>query len=244
MRTKIVAAALGATLLSGCLPAEKQSFIRIKGRAEIERTPDNVTIVATIRGRGTTREASLAAGAAALKKIQSTAPALKGLKKVRLTSTDANVSTTRGRDCDEYNVRADCPLVGYLTSFKLTLVASPAAVAGPAFSLLSELGAEEVEVVEYGLDDPEAVREAAVKAAVEDARRKAEVIAAASGATITKLASANFGTDDYDSDVVPELEPSNESAPRYMLVSPKIEVTLAPAPIKTTVEVTAAFEIE
>lgn len=220
--------------------AECSPCIRVTGRAEIEAAPDYFTMEATLRGRGTTREAALSAAAAALARVNDAAPRLDGMKSLKLTSTDALAEPMRGRGCDDYDNSQDCPITGYRTAFTISLKGAPAVAAGSAFSLLSELGGEDLELGAYGLDDAGATMEKALKAAVADARRKANAIAAASGSRVNRLVAAtykNAGSQNY----VLERDEIVVTGGR---ITPKIDVPLAPEPLKIAVEVDAAFLIE
>lgn len=226
--------AAAAATLPECSPC-----VRVTGRAEIEAAPDYFMMEATLRGRGTTREAALSAAAAALAKVNDAAPHLDGMKSLKLTSTDASAEPMRGRGCDDYDNSQDCPITGYRTEFTVKLKGSPASAAGPAFSLLSELGGENVNLRRYGLEDASAATQRAVKAAVVDARAKADAIAAASGSRVKRLVAANFGANGP-----PAPQDSGEIIVTARRVDPKINVPLTPDPIKIAAEVDAAFTIE
>jgi len=60
-------------------------------------------------------------------------------------------------------------------------------MAGPALSLASELGATEVRVERYGIDDPASLRNAAAGAAMADARSQAELLAGSGGRRLGSL---------------------------------------------------------
>ena len=92
-----------------------------------------------------------------------------------------------------YNAQDECPVIGHFGSITLSVTGSPAEVSGNALSALSELGAENVSLSGYAISDYEAARREAMEAAVIDARRKAETIAAASGSVVVGPLRLQYG---------------------------------------------------
>ncbi|MEZ5982499.1 MAG: SIMPL domain-containing protein [Parvularculaceae bacterium] len=230
---------LSALLLTGCLPQLTQPEIEVDGHATIFAEPDTFTISARIRIQKDKREAALAATAEAVAAVKAAVPELEGLASFKMNSPEASVYPVRDAACmrEAYDTSA-CPIVGQGASVTLEISGSPASLAGNALSFISEFGVESVELEGYEVSNMDARRGDAVKAAVADARAKAEAIAAAAGGTVkglTRLKSSDYGgygSEEYDQIVV--------TASR----APAVPLELDPKPVPVSVNVTAAFALE
>jgi hypothetical protein len=136
---------------------------------------------------------------------------------------------------------SECPYVGYEAGVPLELVGSPAEKAGAAFALLVESGVQDASVGDYRISDEEQRKKDALKAAVADARAKAETIAGGAGAAVKRVRRVQYGRDFEE---FSRLQDELIVVTGSRLTSPKTALELAPQPIVIRAEVVAEFEIE
>ena len=228
--------------LMGCLPLGEPDQIQVDGDATIMAMPDQFDVSAAIYSRGDSREDALSNIANTYSTMREYLPSLDGLETLEIKTSTASVSPIFDYECADITYdEEECPIVGYHGEISISVQGAPADKAGNMLSYLSELGASDVEFDEFRIGNLVEVQKKALTAAVEDARRKAELIAAASGATIigpVKIQSSQ-GFDQYffgDRDTI--------IVTGSRVSSPKIQLDIEPQPVAVEMGVVAAFEIE
>lgn len=241
-----------ALFAAGCLPIGQPDQVIVDGEAALEFQPEIFSISVTLRSRHENQGVVLAEISDQLSTIRETMPNLEGLTHLTIDASQAEISPVQDRECLEkagYRQEGHCPVMGYFGSVSLSVTGSPAKSSGHALSLLSELGAESVQLSAYSLADIGKARQDAIDAAVKDARLQAESIAAAAGASLAGPIRIQYGKGfadprydgvmDYDQAVY---SPSAVRAPKTVV--PQTDLDLDPQPIRIEAKIVAAFEIE
>lgn len=236
-----------AALLSGCFLEVKPRQISVEAEAEIEAEPDSFRMNAIIRSRAEDKDGALSELSEKLSRLTEQLPLLEGLSSVTTEPSSLEINPVFDSECEDsrrYSNEETCPVEGYFTEVYVEIKGSPATIAGNAFSLASELGAEEVNFEEYFLADSSAAEREAEEKAFQHAREKAQRLAAAADVTLGKpirisgdalsgLSLGYFGGESEDTIVV--------TATR---LQPKNILSLEPPPITIEREVSVTFEIE
>lgn len=254
----LIGCSLAALIASACTTtlastnASPRTII-VNGEATVERMPDRFAIFATFRTRNSDKAAGLAELSAQAARVRDRAPGLEGLKDLRLEASSVKLAAIQDSDCvnkQGYGDDSGCPVTGRVGSLSFRVEGSPAAKAGQMLSLLSELGAEEVEIQSYSLGDPKKAEADVLAAAVADAREKAEAIAASSGARLGSLIKVQYGAG-FEGDRFGGPAPAvllESPAPQQVVtqqsVRPATNLDIAPGPITLNAKVVASFALE
>lgn len=249
---RLVFAFVAFMALTGCLPGQEPKQVVVDGTALLEFEPEIFQLDGVIGARGGDRETVLREVSEKLNRVQETMPALEGLTHMDVGSRALRISPVFDGDCSEqrtYENPDSCPIVGYFGSITVVVKGAPADRAGAAFSLLSELGAESIRLGAYDVRDRKALQQQAIDAAVNDARVKADSVAAASGSSVTGLLRVQYGGGFGDlygvrSAFHPMSGRDVVVVTAQRDVSPAVDLSLEPEPIIVEAEVVAAFAIE
>lgn len=229
-------------LLAGCLPESQSKQIAVNGEAEIEVIPDSFRMSAVIRSRAGGKDSAIQEISSTLNRITVQLPDLEGLGSVTVEPSNVEIQPVYDRECAESRYDDEtCPVAGQFAEIFVDIEGAPADVAGNAFSLLSELGADEVEFDEYFLSDPASAEREAEKQAFDNARQKAQRLAAAANVTLLLpiRISSNQGRDAFYYDAEEDTVIVTGSR-----VQPKNILSITPPPITIQREVSVIFEIE
>lgn len=222
--------------------APEASTIVVTGEATAEGRPDSFTVDAGVQGRGATQTAALRELSETQARLLERWPRLDGLTTAEATTGNISIEPHRDPEC-ESNARRDdsCPVLGYVAYSAVALTGAPAERAGDAVSLASDLGATSARLDEYDVSDRQALREQANRAAFEDARRQANLLASASGRRLGRLlriqdpSAARYDGEAYDIEEVVVVGSR---------VRPAVSIAAAPEPIRVSARITVVFEIE
>lgn len=252
MRNNFVLALI-VTVLGGCASIESNpSSIVVDGSARLEFVPDEFSVAATFRSRNPDRAAGLAELSESLNRARDSVTRLSGLEEIRFEASDVELKAVQEVEClamSGYDGGEACPITGRVGSIDITIKGRPSNLAGNAVSILSEAGAESVELRSYVLTDPNQAQREAIEAAVQDARSKAVSIAEASGGQIGDIIRIQYGggftADRYG--VQNPFSIAQEQAPSQVVtessVQPATELSLQPRPVVFQTTVVAEFEI-
>lgn len=185
MRLFTFAACLVA-LATPALAAEVQPpTIAVIGVGRAERLADYAFLNFTMRGEGTTAPQAVKALTDVQAKIDASLPKLPGKPTTEMRSTSLLIREVRAKGCENrgYPVptSGDCAVVGAIATQSFQVRVTPASRAGDAASLVAQIGGVDVNVAGGGVSDENALDDAAMRDAVADARRQAQLLAAASG---------------------------------------------------------------
>ncbi len=246
---RIILAIILALPLAACLPQLEESHIVVDGKAKIKVEPDQFNVRASLASRGDTSEQVLKDISAKLTLIREETPKLKGLTHLEVDPSTVSVSPKYNAECKElrrYSDEEACNVEGYFSTISISVIGSPANQSGNILSLLSELGAEQVNLAGYKVTTYEDAREQAIASALKDARAKAEKLASASGTTISGLSRIQYGqgfSDGWRDGARPFIAGSPAPAIDAQDRMPDTELHLDPQPIEVSAEVVAAFKI-
>ena len=251
-----LASALALTMaaLGTALPAAAQEglpdgpVVVAVGRATAERAAEYAEVSAAVVGEGDSQVEALTELEAARSRIQDGVASLEGGRALSVTASDISLERVFGPDCEanDYDTRRSigvCEPEGYVASLRLTFRISPAERAGPALSLAGELGAQNVDIGDVGVLEPEALRDEAARLAFEDARRQAELVAAAAGARLGPIVRILNGAARYDS-IAGLVDPQEIVVTGSRIRRPVVMLSVTPPPVEESATLSVVFELE
>lgn len=158
--------------------------ITVSGNGSVSATPNQAEFTFGVTTRGKTAVQALAANSAAMRKL---IDALKvaGIPAASLQTSSVSLSAITSEQGDA--------IVGYVTSNGVTATIASAARAGEIVDIAVAAGANQVDGPSLTVSDQAALYESALKAAVADARAKAQTLAAASGLHVGAVSSVEEG---------------------------------------------------
>ena len=186
--------------------------ISVSGIGEVSAEPDMATIQIGVNTKADTAQAALDANSAA------TAKAIATLKKTGIADKDLQTSTISLYPDYRYDQEdREQKLVGFRATNSLTVKIRDLDNAGKVLEAAVGSGANQVQGLSFGFEDPKPLVNDARRKAVEDARAKAELYAAAAGVKL--------------GDVLVIGEPGVQIAqPRARTALARIEADVATAP--------------
>lgn len=181
---------LGALAVSAgpASAAEPAHVITVAGQGGASGTPDQAQLSAGVTTLAATADAALADNA---RKMTAVFDALK-----RLGVPNKAIQTSNFSVQPQY---ADNPngarqhITGYQVSNQVDVTLDDTRKLGPALDALVGAGANEINSVSFSIRDSAALLEVARKAAIADARKRAETYAAAAGASLGAVISIQEG---------------------------------------------------
>jgi uncharacterized protein len=226
-------------------PADGPPRISVGGSGQVFTPPDLATINYTVRGEGDTSDAAVALMVARRVKVDA---GLALFKQVEARASQISISEVRGRECQpNYGSpilsTGACTIIGYVAELSVTVRTTLPKQAGTIVGLVGRQGATSPRLIGFALADPGAAQRRAIAAALDDAHRKAEAIAAGTGVKVGRLISATSGNGDDEVrsqdgvQGVPVPAPPPPPPP-----PPPIAVDLTPQPIETQANVTVTYE--
>jgi len=218
--------------------------ISVGGSGQVFTPPDLATIGYTVRGEGETSDAAVALMVSRRAKIDA---GLALFKQIEARASQVSISEVRSRECQPSYGAAilstgACAIVGYVAELSVTVRTTLPKQAGTIVGLVGRQGATSPRLMGFALADPGAAQRRAIAAALDDAHRKVEAIAAGTGVKVGRLISASnngFGYVEsrdavYEANVAPPPPPPPPPPP--------IAVDLTPQPISTQANVTVTYE--
>lgn len=151
--------------------------ISVSGHGEATSTPDKATITVGVQTKGTDAQSALASNAGRMNSVMA-ALASQGVPADHIKTTDLSIYQ-------------DSQSNDYLVSHQLILSLDNVAKVGQVLDAAVAAGANNSWGVQFGLKDASAPKSQALTAAIADARKKADTIAAAVGATVTGATSVS-----------------------------------------------------
>ncbi len=200
----------------------------------------------SLRGTGQTQVEALRGLAATLGAVRDGIAAVDGVAGLEVRSGQASVVQTftvqceQSRDRERTGLQGECAPTGFAASSTSRFRVRPAARAGDVLSVAAERGAVAARTEEVGLDDPGALRAAAVEAAVREARAQAEAMARATGVRLGPVLRVIDGNARLDLGDISEVDSVVVTGSRI-----RAAVTLAvePPPVTQEARVSVVFAI-
>lgn len=184
--TLIVALAVTA------LAAEESKFvpsIAVAGRGEVKAVPDIASIAMGVMTSGKTAKDALATNSKAMNQLMAV------LQKAGIETKDVATSSFFVGPRYDYGQGGSQPpkLAGYDVSNMVTVTVRKIEALGDVMDAAVDAGTNQVQGISFSVSKPDAMLDEARKAAVADARRKAEVYAAAGGFSLGKIVTLSEG---------------------------------------------------
>jgi uncharacterized protein YggE len=195
MLTRLIATLALATLLF--IPVNTTAFaeeaklnrtISVSGTGEVRAIPDMATITLGVMSTAATAQEALAANSKSMNDV------LALLKQQGIEDRDISTSNFNVSPRYEYRQDGTQPKVtGYDVSNNVTLTVRKIEALGDLLDKAVSAGSNQVYGIAFSVSKPDALLDAARKNAVADARRKAEIYAAAGGFTLGDIVSLSEG---------------------------------------------------
>jgi uncharacterized protein len=234
---------------TGFAPASAQTapapVIRVIGHGSVKTTPNVATISYSLRGEGSTSDQALAALVARRSATDQVVADVADVRTGRLAINEARDTSCDGGEDDDFDAKVRlskgaCAVTGYVATLQVTARVGTVKDAGTIAGLVGRAGAIDPRVSDFDLRDAEEALTAATAAAMADARRQANAIAKASGATLGRLRRVEdqrAATSTGEDIVVTAMHALPAVA------APPIVVSLSPEPVETTATLVVEFEI-
>jgi uncharacterized protein YggE len=181
--------ALAMTLLPFSALAEGGAEVTASGTGIVTLKPDTATIML---GVSEAAKGAVQAQSTVNKKIEAIK---KALIKAGAKESDISISDLSVWGNYDYSDGQEQKLVGYTASHTLNIMTSDMAKVGPLIDASLSAGANQLQGVTFSVKNNDAAYEKALKLAVEKAREKADVMAAAAGLKLGAIKTLTEGTD-------------------------------------------------
>ncbi|HZY68127.1 MAG TPA: SIMPL domain-containing protein [Devosia sp.] len=188
---RILAALIPLTLATALTtPVLADGTIQITGHGEVMAAPDTAFVTSGVTSQGLTAKEALDANNADMAKLIETLKGA-GIEAVDIQtsgfSVNPNYVYSEERDANGYQLPPK--IVGYTVYNGVTVVVRDLENLGAVLDQAVTVGANQVSGVSFSVDDPSELLNEARKAAVADAREKAELYAEAAGVELGDLTS-------------------------------------------------------
>lgn len=185
---------VAAALLVPALPAVAQTapaappprLISISGHGSVKAVPDLATVSVSVVAQGRTARAALAQNAAAASAVVEKL-AGSGIARADLTTSGYSLQAIYGDVKAGSNRRP--PLLGYTANTSVTAQVRRLDGLGQLLDEVVDAGATGIDSVAFSLSDPAARMDEARRAALADARHRADLYAAAAGTHVGRVQS-------------------------------------------------------
>jgi uncharacterized protein len=187
---------------SGDSPVSRSRSITVSGSGSVSATPNQAVFTFGVTTPGRTAVQALAANSAAMRKL------IEALKAAGIS--DASLQTSSVSLLPLTSDQGDA-IVGYTAANAVTATIASVARAGEVVDAAVSAGANQVNGPNLTVSDQAALYQSALKAAVADARVKAEALAAASGlhvGTVNSVEEASEAPSPFDYAVAGRAAPS------------------------------------
>ncbi|MDP1739384.1 MAG: SIMPL domain-containing protein [Caulobacter sp.] len=255
MRRIVIAAACAFAIATPGVAIAAPAEIVVMGVGAAERPADWANVAFVIIGSGKTSVEALQALTKQQGLIESRLAALQGATSVRIQTGDLKVSAVRGEECEGANAYRPTPLMsegacaikGYAVMMEVNVRLAPASQAGNAASLAAELGALEVHLSGFGVDDDAALKGAATRDAVQNGRTQADTIANASGVTLGPVIRMQdpsaAGYDRFGDEDVPLAAEAAAAAAPARRSAPTVDVKISVPPVRVSSRLSMVFTV-
>lgn len=179
----LLAGVMAMQVLAGAALADDPGRLSVTGEGRSEARPDMATITVGVATQAQTAREALSENNARLGAV------LEQLKATGIEDRDVQTSGLSMGPMIDYSVRGKARVTGYQVSNQLTVRVRALDDLGAILDQTVSDGANEFRGLSFGLAEPGPAIDAARVAAVQDARRKAEIMAEAAGVTLGRVMS-------------------------------------------------------
>ncbi|PZQ64322.1 MAG: hypothetical protein DI570_05805 [Phenylobacterium zucineum] len=184
-------AAAPAALAQAAPPAAESMFrattFNLSAYGEAKVAPDMATISLGVMTEGKTAAEAMQANAQRMSAVMAS------LRKAGIPDKDIQTSNLNLNPQYKYQENQPPLLVGYQASNNVTITVTDLKKLGPAVDASVSSGANQVQGIGFGLQDPTAAENAAREAAVKALNAKADLYGKATGYRVTRLVSLSEG---------------------------------------------------
>lgn len=231
----LTAAAVAPAALAQTAPATADSMFRattfnLSAYGEVRAAPDMATINLGVMTEAPTAAAALQANGQRMNRV------IAALRKGGIAEKDIQTSGLNLSPQYVYEQNQPPKLTGYQASNQVTVTVHDLARLGAAVDATVEAGANQVNGISFGLNDPTAAENAARQEAVKALAAKAELYAKATGHRISRLVSLSEGGG---------YSPAPPPMPMAMMARmEKADSTaVAPGELRVRIDVTGLYEL-
>ena len=181
-----IAAAFFTPALAG--DDELPRTLSINGHGEVRQAPDLANVNVGVTSQAPAANEALAANSQAMQAI------FAALKTAGIADKDVQTSNFMVQPRYDYNNEGRPPrLVGYDVSNSVTITVRLLDGLGAVLDQVVQSGSNQINGIQFDISNPQAATDEARKLAVADARRKAEIYAAAGGVKLGDIVSISEG---------------------------------------------------
>jgi len=185
--TSLTAPALAQTTPAAADTMFKATTLNLTAYGEVRAAPDMASINLGVMTEGATASEAMRANAARMTQV------VAALKKAGIAEKDIQTAGLNLSAQYAYEQNQPPKLTGYQASNQVTVVVHDLKKLGAAVDATVSAGANQVNGISFGLDDPTAAENAAREAAVKALQAKAALYAKATGHQVSRLVSLGEG---------------------------------------------------
>jgi uncharacterized protein YggE len=228
-----VAAAAPAALAQAAPPAADSMFrattLNLAAYGETKVAPDMATITLGVTTQEKTAAEAMAANARQMNAV------VASLRKAGIAEKDIQTSNLSLNPQYRYVENQPPELVGYQASNQVTVTVHDLKRLGAAVDATVAAGANQVQGISFGLEDPTTAEDAAREAAVKALTAKAALYAKATGHTVSRLVSLSEGAAAYPRPPMPMAE--------FAAARMKADTSVSPGELTVRIDVTGLYEL-
>lgn len=226
-------AAAPAALAQAAPPAADSMFqattLNLSAYGETRIAPDMATISLGVTTQAPTAQAAMQANAQNMSRV------VESLRRAGIAAKDIQTSGLNLNPQYQYIENQPPKLIGYQASNQVTVTVHDLARLGQAVDATVSAGANQVNGISFGLDDPTAAENAAREAAVRALQAKADLYARATGHRVVRLVTLSEGSASYPQPPMPMAMASfrKEAA----------DTSVSPGELKVRVDITGLYQL-
>ena len=234
MKKYVILVILGALFLSACgdetiiLPSDQQNQIHVAGTATIKATPDIATVEIGVQTFDEDVEEAVAENNEKADDIIA-AMRQQGVAEKDIQTSRFNIYPQR----DYQNNRPD-KIIGFQVNNTVSATVRDLDTIGKVLQATIDAGANNINGLNFSLDDPTSLRDEARAKAIKDARRRADIMAEAAGIQVGNVISITETS--YPGPII-----ARESYDKAAFDS---EVPIQPGELELTIQVQVVFAID
>ena len=199
------------------------------GESRVE--PDMATISLGVMTSGRTAQAAMQANALKMTQV------VDALRRAGIAQKDIQTSNLNLNPQYAYEQNQPPRLTGYQASNQVTVTVHDLSRLGQAVDATVNAGANQVNGISFGLDDPTTAENAAREAAVKALQSKAELYARATGHRIVRLVTLSEGAASYPTP--PPMPMAEFAAARLQ----KADTPISGGELKVRIDITGLYEV-
>jgi uncharacterized protein YggE len=171
-----VSAAILASMPQAALALDK--VVTVTGEGVVSVAPDTATVRAGVVTQGKTAREATDANSRKMNAL------IEALKKGGIDARDIQTTRLTIQPMHENNRGPNAPITGFQTSNQVTVTLHEIGKLSALLDAVIAAGANDISGIDFMVADPSKALDGVRKAAVEDARRKAQIYATAAGGTL------------------------------------------------------------